>query len=57
MKDLKLIHEGEITESLPNCMLRVRLDNEDVIMGYASGRILLRCFIQIFGGEGGSIVK
>nr|YP_009715828.1 InfA [Veratrum mengtzeanum]YP_010309100.1 InfA [Veratrum stenophyllum]QGL08954.1 InfA [Veratrum mengtzeanum]QSV09078.1 InfA [Veratrum taliense]QSV09248.1 InfA [Veratrum stenophyllum] len=33
MKEQKLIHEGLITESLPNGMFRVRLDNEDLILG------------------------
>nr|ATL59831.1 translation initiation factor 1 [Retiniphyllum pilosum] len=28
MKEQKWIHEGLITESLPNGMFRVRLDNE-----------------------------
>ncbi|KAK9082264.1 hypothetical protein Syun_031722 [Stephania yunnanensis] len=32
MKEQKLIHEGLITESLPNGMFRVRLDNEDLIL-------------------------
>ncbi|MFS8003225.1 putative translation initiation factor IF-1, nucleic acid-binding protein [Helianthus anomalus] len=33
MKEQKWIHEGLITESLPNGMFRVRLDNEDMILG------------------------
>ncbi|CAN6454439.1 unnamed protein product [Victoria cruziana] len=41
MKEQKLIHEGLITESLPNGMFWVRLDNEDLILDYVSGRI--RC--------------
>nr|QXT43415.1 translational initiation factor 1 [Parnassia delavayi] len=39
MKEQKWIHEGLIAESLPNGMFRVRLDNEDFILGYISGRI------------------
>ncbi|KAL2942457.1 Translation initiation factor IF-1 chloroplastic [Bienertia sinuspersici] len=39
MKEQKWIHEGLITESLPNGMFWVRLDNEDLILGYVSGRI------------------
>ena len=50
MKEQKLIHEGLITESLPNGMFRVRLDNEDLILGYASGRIR-RSFIRILPGD------
>nr|YP_010505726.1 translation initiation factor 1 [Chrysosplenium zhangjiajieense]UXE34528.1 translation initiation factor 1 [Chrysosplenium zhangjiajieense] len=39
MKEQKWVHEALITESLPNGMFRVRLDNEDLILGYVSGRI------------------
>ncbi|CAN6475750.1 unnamed protein product [Victoria cruziana] len=46
MKEQKLLHEGLITESLPNGMLWVRLDNEDLVLGYVSGRIR-RSFIRI----------
>nr|YP_009566428.1 translational initiation factor 1 [Neottia cordata]QBB10018.1 translational initiation factor 1 [Neottia cordata] len=49
-KEQKLIHEGLITESLPNGMFRVRLDNEDLILGYISGRIR-RSFIRILPGD------
>nr|QXO02706.1 translation initiation factor 1 [Chamaegastrodia inverta] len=50
MKEKKLIHEGLITESLPNGMFRVRLDNQDLILGYISGRIR-RSFIRILSGD------
>ncbi|KAH0447210.1 hypothetical protein IEQ34_023946 [Dendrobium chrysotoxum] len=50
MKEQKLIHEGFITESLPNGMFRVRLDNEDLILGSISGRIR-RSFIRILPGD------
>ena len=50
MKEQKLIHEGVIIESLPNGMFRVRLDNEDLILGYVSGRIR-RSFIRILPGD------
>ncbi|MCL7034237.1 hypothetical protein MKW94_003878 [Papaver nudicaule] len=43
-------HEGLITESLPNGMFRVHLDNEDPILGYVSGRIR-RSFILILPGD------
>ncbi|GAV76734.1 eIF-1a domain-containing protein [Cephalotus follicularis] len=39
MQEQKWVHEGVITESLPNAMFRVRLDNQDTILGYASGKI------------------
>nr|YP_010267453.1 initiation factor 1 [Nymphaea atrans]UIF94053.1 initiation factor 1 [Nymphaea atrans] len=50
MKEQKLIHEGLITESLPNGMFWVRLDNEDLVLGYVSGRIR-RSFIRILPGD------
>nr|YP_009486246.1 translational initiation factor 1 [Coptis quinquesecta]AWB12389.1 translational initiation factor 1 [Coptis quinquesecta]QPJ79317.1 translational initiation factor 1 [Coptis quinquesecta] len=46
MKEQKWIHEGLITESLPNGLFRVRLDNEDLLLGYVLGRIR-RSFIRI----------
>nr|YP_009729937.1 InfA [Caldesia parnassifolia]UDZ59581.1 translation initiation factor 1 [Caldesia parnassifolia]UDZ59582.1 translation initiation factor 1 [Caldesia parnassifolia] len=49
-KEQKLIYEGLITESLPNGMFRVRLDNEDFILGYISGKIR-RSFIRILPGD------
>ncbi|KAL2934080.1 30S ribosomal protein S11 chloroplastic [Bienertia sinuspersici] len=50
MKEQKWIHEGLITESLPNGMFWVRLDNEDLILGYVSGRIR-RSSIRILPGD------
>nr|YP_009578083.1 translational initiation factor 1 [Gonocaryum lobbianum]QBK32700.1 translational initiation factor 1 [Gonocaryum lobbianum] len=50
MKKKKWIHEGLITESLPNDMFRVRLDNEDLILGYVLGKIR-RSFIRILPGD------
>nr|YP_009327337.1 translation initiation factor 1 [Agave americana]YP_009334354.1 translational initiation factor 1 [Agave attenuata]YP_009335282.1 translational initiation factor 1 [Agave virginica]YP_009725226.1 translation alinitiation factor1 [Agave hybrid cultivar]YP_010185043.1 translational initiation factor 1 [Agave amaniensis]YP_010239194.1 translational initiation factor 1 [Agave fourcroydes]YP_010239280.1 translational initiation factor 1 [Agave sisalana]YP_010239366.1 translational initiation f len=50
MKEQKWIHEGLITESLPNGMFRVHLDNEDLILGYISGRIR-RTLIRILPGD------
>nr|QHE50007.1 translation initiation factor 1 [Actinidia cylindrica]QUI77158.1 translation initiation factor 1 [Actinidia cylindrica var. cylindrica] len=41
-KEEKWIHEGLITESLPNGMFRVRLDNENLILGYIAGKIRQR---------------
>nr|YP_010048370.1 translation initiation factor 1 [Pentasachme caudatum]QPK76724.1 translation initiation factor 1 [Pentasachme caudatum]WEV92427.1 translation initiation factor 1 [Pentasachme caudatum] len=49
-KEEKWIHEGLITESLGNGMFRVRLDNEDLILGYISGKIR-RSFIRILPGD------
>nr|YP_010488435.1 translational initiation factor 1 [Anaxagorea javanica]QNS22703.1 translational initiation factor 1 [Anaxagorea javanica] len=50
MKEQKYIHEGLITESLSNGMFRVRLDNENLILGYISGKIR-RSFIRILPGD------
>nr|YP_009563437.1 initiation factor 1 [Bruinsmia styracoides]QAV59045.1 initiation factor 1 [Bruinsmia styracoides] len=49
-KEEKWIYEGLITESLSNGMFRVRLDNEDIILGYISGNIRRR-FIRILPGD------
>nr|YP_009525711.1 InfA [Lonicera vesicaria]YP_009558313.1 translation initiation factor 1 [Lonicera ferdinandi]AXS67485.1 InfA [Lonicera vesicaria]AZZ06281.1 translation initiation factor 1 [Lonicera ferdinandi]QFQ34062.1 translational initiation factor 1 [Lonicera ferdinandi]UEK75780.1 translation initiation factor 1 [Lonicera ferdinandi]WID87614.1 InfA [Lonicera ferdinandi] len=49
-KEPKSIHEGLITESLPNGMFRVHLDNGDLIIGYISGKIR-RSFIRILPGD------
>nr|YP_009868494.1 translational initiation factor 1 [Oroxylum indicum]QKG62892.1 translational initiation factor 1 [Oroxylum indicum] len=50
MTEQKWIHEGLITESLPNGMFRVQLDNGDVVLGYISGKIR-RSFIRILPGD------
>ncbi|KAG6739380.1 hypothetical protein POTOM_056975 [Populus tomentosa] len=46
----KWTHEGSVTESLPNGMFRVRLDNEDLIIGYISGKIR-KNFVRILPGD------
>ncbi|GLT90818.1 hypothetical protein SLE2022_087350 [Rubroshorea leprosula] len=48
--DKKFQHEGLITESLPNGMFRVRLDNEDLILGYISGKIR-KNFVRVLPGD------
>ncbi|XP_010065334.3 translation initiation factor IF-1, chloroplastic [Eucalyptus grandis] len=50
MKEQKWTHEGVIVESLPNGMFRVRLDNEDVVLGYISGKIR-KNFIRMLPGD------
>nr|YP_010158208.1 translation initiation factor 1 [Cyrtophyllum fragrans]QRG30307.1 translation initiation factor 1 [Cyrtophyllum fragrans] len=50
MKEQKWIQEGLITESPPNGMFRIRLDNDDLILGYVSGKIR-RSFIRILPGD------
>ncbi|KAL4191077.1 hypothetical protein AMTRI_Chr07g27820 [Amborella trichopoda] len=50
MKEQKFIHEGLITESLPNGMFQVLLDNGDLVICYVSRRIR-RSFIRIVPGD------
>nr|YP_009477249.1 translational initiation factor 1 [Dolichandra cynanchoides]AVM81793.1 translational initiation factor 1 [Dolichandra cynanchoides] len=50
MTEQKWIHEGLITESLPNGMFRVQLDNEALVLGYVSGKIR-RSSIRILPGD------
>nr|AVM84523.1 translational initiation factor 1 [Adenocalymma validum] len=50
MTEQKWIYEGLITESLSNGMFRVRLDNEDLVLGYVSGK-MRRSSIQILPGD------
>nr|YP_010516355.1 Translational initiation factor [Striga asiatica]UXL88515.1 Translational initiation factor [Striga asiatica] len=49
-KEDKWVREGLIIESLRNGMFRVQVDNEDVILGYISGKIR-RGFIRILPGD------
>ncbi|KAF4386638.1 hypothetical protein CsatB_011730 [Cannabis sativa] len=46
----KWTQEGLVTESLPNGMFRIKLDNEDMIIGYISGKIR-KSFIRILPGD------
>ncbi|XP_022981301.1 translation initiation factor IF-1, chloroplastic-like [Cucurbita maxima] len=46
----KFSHEGSVIESLPNGMFRVQLDNEDLILGYISGKIR-KNFVRILPGD------
>nr|WVH39571.1 translation initiation factor 1 [Neoraimondia herzogiana] len=39
MEEKKIIYEGLIIQSFPNAMFHVRLDNDNVILGYISGKI------------------
>jgi translation initiation factor IF-1 len=42
--------EGSVTESLPNAMFRVKLQNEHVILAHISGKMRLN-FIRILPGD------
>nr|YP_010689808.1 translational initiation factor 1 [Ceratostigma ulicinum]WBR75433.1 translational initiation factor 1 [Ceratostigma ulicinum]WBR75517.1 translational initiation factor 1 [Ceratostigma ulicinum] len=46
----KTIHEGLITESFPNAMFRVLLDNEDLVLAYVSGK-MRRSLIRVLPGD------
>lgn len=42
--------EGEIVESLPNAMFRVKLDNEHLVLAHVSGKMRMH-FIKILPGD------
>lgn len=42
--------EGTILETLPNAMFRVKLENEQVILAYVSGKMRMH-FIKILPGD------
>ena len=49
-KEEKIEVEGEVTESLPNTMFRVMLDNGHEIWAYASGK-MRKHHIRILAGD------
>ncbi|KAG7957222.1 hypothetical protein I3843_11G164200 [Carya illinoinensis] len=49
-EEQKWTSEGSVTESLPNGMFRVLLDNQDMIIGYISGSIR-KNYIRILPGD------
>ena len=42
--------EGVVTETLPNAMFRVKLENEHIILAHISGKMRMK-FIRIFPGD------
>ena len=42
--------EGEILETLPNAMFRVKLDNGHVVLAHVSGKMRMH-FIRILAGD------
>jgi translation initiation factor IF-1 len=42
--------QGTIVETLPNAMFRVKLENEQVILAYVSGKMRMH-FIKILPGD------
>ncbi len=42
--------EGVVTETLPNAMFRVKLENEHIILAHISGKMRMK-FIRILPGD------
>jgi translation initiation factor IF-1 len=49
-KDDSIIAEGTVSESLPNAMFRVRLENGHIILAHISGKMRMN-FIKILPGD------
>jgi len=49
-KDDTITAEGVVTESLPNAMFRVKLENNHVILAHISGKMRMH-FIKILPGD------
>nr|YP_010327319.1 translational initiation factor 1 [Elaeagnus henryi]QWT89100.1 Translational initiation factor [Elaeagnus umbellata]UJH18089.1 translational initiation factor 1 [Elaeagnus henryi] len=48
MKELRWIHEGLITELLANGVYWIRLNSQNMILSYVSGRIRHSFFYQYY---------
>jgi len=49
-KDDTIAAEGVVTESLPNAMFRVKLENDHIILAHISGKMRMH-FIKILPGD------
>ncbi|MCC6579944.1 MAG: translation initiation factor IF-1 [Phycisphaeraceae bacterium] len=49
-KEDKIQVEGEVTDSLPNAMFRVKLDNGHVVLAQISGKMRMH-YIRILPGD------
>lgn len=49
-KDDSIIAEGTVSESLPNAMFRVKLENGHIILAHISGKMRMN-FIKILPGD------
>lgn len=49
-KDDNITAEGAVTESLPNAMFRVKLENGHIILAHISGKMRMN-FIKILPGD------
>ena len=49
-KEDKITLDAEVTEALPDAMFKVRLQNDQVILAYVSGK-MRKFFIRILPGD------
>ena len=49
-KEAAIEVDGEITETLPNAMFRVKLENGHVVLAHVSGKMRMR-YIRILPGD------
>ncbi|MEA3489918.1 MAG: translation initiation factor IF-1 [Candidatus Omnitrophota bacterium] len=49
-KEEPIVAEGEITETLPNAMFRVKLENGHIVLAHVSGKMRMY-FIRIVPGD------
>lgn len=49
-KEEPIVADGEITETLPNAMFRVRLENGHMVLAHVSGKMRMY-FIRIVPGD------
>ena len=49
-KEEPIVVEGEITETLPNAMFRVKLENGHIVLAHVSGKMRMY-FIRIVPGD------
>jgi translation initiation factor IF-1 len=49
-KEEKITLEGEVTEALPDARFKVRLENDQTILAYVSGK-MRKFFIRILPGD------
>jgi translation initiation factor IF-1 len=49
-KEEKITLEGEVTEALPDARFKVKLENEQTVLAYVSGK-MRKFFIRILPGD------
>ncbi len=49
-KEKSITVDGEVIESLPNAMFRVKLDNDHVVLAHVAGKMRMH-FIKILPGD------